>query len=95
MVKETHIYDLVNWRPVTPEKYLEELGMASMTLSEPSELKVEIEDMDGYVRLVLWAEIKIDEGANAEVAPYLMMLYSAEGGSKPRCFLRQVHLAIA
>ena len=96
-----HIYDLADWRPITPEHYLEELGACTLTIGEPNELKVVVETLDDErVRIVTHAEIctgRDDDGVpTGELGPYLMMLYSPEGGAvtKPKCFKRTTELAL-
>jgi hypothetical protein len=94
-----HIYDLAQWKPVTPAVYLDLFGMVSMTTGEPTNIRTIVEDMEGYVRLVTFAELTPIHGQDEPVSvvePYLMMLYSAEGGPNmpPKCFVRQRELSL-
>lgn len=81
------IYDIANWRPITPAKYTEELCAAALVAGEPETLPTQVESLsDGRIRLVTLCEVKVSTDQSAD-EPYLMMIHDPEGGSVV-CFRR-------
>jgi hypothetical protein len=84
------VYDVSRWRPVPPAEWLESLGEASCTLDEPADLKVEVTTLhDARVRTVHHAYVRTRDfaGTGDGIAPWLMTIYTPEGG-KTVCFER-------
>jgi hypothetical protein len=88
------IYDVANWKPITPPTLAEEIGAATLTFDEPSELKLTVETLDdGRVRAVVWARVKTGVDAD-EPAPYLMLLHDPETGKTVSFKRTNVELAL-
>lgn len=89
------IYDIAQWKPIKADAYAEALGEATLTVGEPDALLTKAEGLpDGRIRIVTYAEvIHIDDSSKvSEHEPYLMVIYSPEGGHTV-CFERSVELA--
>jgi len=89
----TNVYDVANWRPITPERFLEELCTAFMTADEPETITLTIDPTlpDGRSRIVVGAACDgrgtRPEDRTMEIHPYLMILHQPEGG-KTHAFVR-------
>lgn len=92
----TGVYDVSRWRPIKPERFLEELGNAGYTLAEGGDLRVSCDSLpDTRQRQVLWAEVKpLDFQGVTAVEPYLMLLYGVEDARLTAFERTDVNLAI-
>jgi predicted Zn-dependent protease len=88
-------FDVANWRPITPQSYVEELAEASATLDEPEQLVTKCVQLpDTRMRLVTYAHVLLnvdppDGEPQSDVMPYLMVMADLESG-KSHCFMTTV-----
>ena len=97
-VKPRHPYDVADWKPIKPEEWVINMCTAACTVDNPETLKVEVDDLDGRIRLVVYATLKhhdVKGEAYGGSGPYLMALFEAED-ERLVCFeQRKLELATA